>query len=79
MDIRAHGKGFDRYYERAQSDHGVRFVRSMISRVAENPQTHDLEIHYLDEAGQFQDEIFDLVILSVGLTPHPAGVSTARR
>jgi heterodisulfide reductase subunit A-like polyferredoxin len=79
MDIRAHGKGFDRYYERAQSDHGVRFVRSMISRVAENPVTHDLEIHYLDEAGQFQDEIFDLVILSVGLTPHPSGEVTARR
>ncbi len=79
MDLRAHGKGFDRYYERARSDHGVRFVRSMISRVAENPVTHDLEIHYLDEAGQFQDEIFDLVILSVGLKPHPVGAIAARR
>ncbi|AEB08701.1 FAD-dependent oxidoreductase [Desulfobacca acetoxidans] len=79
MDLRAHGKGFDRYDERARSEHGVRFVRSMISRVAENPLTHDLEIHFQDEAGRFQDEIFDLVILSVGVKPHPAGVITARR
>ncbi|MDD3580132.1 MAG: NAD(P)-binding protein [Desulfobacca sp.] len=79
MDLRAHGKGFDRYYERARTEHGVRFVRSMISRVAENPISHDLEIHYLDEAGQFQDERFDLVILSVGLKPHPASISIARK
>ncbi|MGQ9687179.1 MAG: NAD(P)-binding protein [Desulfobaccales bacterium] len=79
MDIRAYGKGFDRYYERAKAEQGVRFVRSMISRVAENPRTHDLEIHYLDEEGHFQDEMFDLVILSVGLTPHPTGVAAARK
>ncbi|MFP3868387.1 MAG: NAD(P)-binding protein [Desulfobacteraceae bacterium] len=79
IDLRAHGKGFDRYYERARAEHGVCFVRSMISRVAENPLTHDLEIHYLDESGRFRDEIFDLVILSVGLQPHPASVLTARK
>ena len=31
MDIRAQGKGFDRYYERARDKAGVRYVRSMIS------------------------------------------------
>ena len=72
-------RGFDRYYERAKSDHGVRYIRSMISRVTENPLTNDLEIHYIDEAGEFQDEIFDMVILSVGLKPHPATVETAAK
>jgi heterodisulfide reductase subunit A-like polyferredoxin len=42
----------------------------MISRVAENPQTHNLQIYYIDESNTFQDEEFDLVILSVGLEPH---------
>ncbi len=79
MDIRAHGKGFDRYYERAKTDHGIRYTRSMISRVTENPVTHDLYIHYLDEQGAFQDETFDLVILSVGLRPHPETADTARK
>ena len=70
IDIRAQGKGFDRYYERAKKDHGVRYVRSLISRVAENPQTHNLQIAYIDENNAFQSEEFDLVILSVGLKAH---------
>lgn len=69
IDIRAQGKGFDRYYERARSG-GVRYVRSMVSRVVENPQDKTLEISYVDASGRIQTEVFDLVVLSVGLRPH---------
>ncbi len=72
IDLRAQGKGFDRYCERAKTDHGVRYVRAMISRVAQDPQTKNLELSYVDESGQVQTEVFDLVVLSVGLNPHPA-------
>ncbi len=70
IDLRAQGKGFDRYVEQAQKRHGVRYVRSLISRVAENPRTHNLVISYIDETNHFHDEEFDLVILSVGMVPH---------
>jgi len=77
IDLRAMGKGFERYVERAQTQHGVRYVRSHISRIIETTPPADnagdpsgsLEIHYLDETGQFQTEVFDMVILSVGLKP----------
>ncbi len=69
MDIRAHGKDFDAYYERAKREYGVRFVRSMVSRVAERPRTKNLLITYVDSEGQVKGEEFDLVVLSVGLTP----------
>jgi heterodisulfide reductase subunit A-like polyferredoxin len=69
MDIRAHGKDFDAYYERAKKEYGVRFIRSMISRVAERPKTKDLIITYVDSEGRMKEEEFDLVVLSVGLTP----------
>ncbi|MCL4500864.1 MAG: FAD-dependent oxidoreductase [Deltaproteobacteria bacterium] len=72
IDLRAQGKGFDRYCERARNDHGVRYVRAMISRVAQDPGSQDLELSYVDEAGQVQTEIFEMVVLSVGLNPHPA-------
>ena len=72
IDFRAQGKGFDRYYENARDVHGVRLVRSMISRVTEDPRTHNLELTYVDEEGCVQEETFDLVVLSVGLRPHPA-------
>jgi len=69
MDIRAHGKDFDAYYERAKKEYGVRFIRSMVSRVAERPKTKNLIISYIDSEGRFKEEEFDLVVLSVGLTP----------
>jgi heterodisulfide reductase subunit A-like polyferredoxin len=72
IDFRAQGKGFDRYYERARDVHGVRLIRAMISRVTEDPRTHNLELTYVGEDGRLQTEDFDLVVLSVGLTPHPA-------
>ncbi|MCB2228134.1 MAG: FAD-dependent oxidoreductase [Desulfarculaceae bacterium] len=86
MDIRAQGKGFDRYYERARDEHGVRYLRSLPSRIIEDPLTGDLEISYFDAQDQLITESFDMVILSVGLSPHPdakalataAGVETDR-
>jgi heterodisulfide reductase subunit A-like polyferredoxin len=77
IDFRAQGKGFDRYYERARDEHGVRLIRSMISRVTEDPRTHNLELTYVDEDGQIRLEEFDMVVLSVGLTPHPAATKLA--
>jgi len=78
IDMRAHGKGFDRYYERAEAS-GVRYVRSMVSRVAEKPQSKNLEISYVDANGKIQQEEFDLVVLSVGLDAHPEAVALGRR
>jgi heterodisulfide reductase subunit A-like polyferredoxin len=67
MDIRAYGKDFDAYYERAKNGGGVRFVRSMISRVVEDPLTNNLNVTYLDENQKLATETFDMVVLAVGL------------
>jgi heterodisulfide reductase subunit A-like polyferredoxin len=69
IDLRAYGKGFDAYYERAKQEYGVRYVRCLVSRVAEDPQSKNLRISYVDRRGEFQEEEFDLVVLSVGMTP----------
>ena len=79
IDVRAFGKGFDLYYERARSEHGVRFVRSMVSQVVEDPETKGLLVHYVDEAGRLRREEFDLVVLSVGLGPSRDALELARR
>jgi heterodisulfide reductase subunit A-like polyferredoxin len=79
MDIRAHGKDFDAYYERAKKEYGVRFIRSMISRVAEKPKTKNLSITYIDSEGKVKEDEFDLVVLSVGLTPSQGAKELAQR
>jgi len=66
MDIRTHGKDFERYYEKAKTD-GVRFIRCKVHTVTEDPETKELEIRYATDEGAIEYEKFDLVVLSVGL------------
>ena len=37
MDMRAYGKDFDKYIERAKKDYGVRYIRSRVSHLKEDP------------------------------------------
>lgn len=69
MDIRAQGKGFDQYYERARENHGVRYVRCRIPKVEEDPESRNLILSYCDAAGKIVKEEFDLVVLSIGMSP----------
>ena len=78
MDMRTFGKDFDKYNLRAEDDHGVRFVRSRIHSVYPAPN-EQLRIVYATEAGHTAEEIFDLVVLSVGLTADPEAVKLAQR
>ena len=68
MDIRAYGKEFDTYYNRAEGEYGIRFVRSRVAGVSEDPLTNNLYVHYV-ENGDPKTEQFDMVILSVGMQP----------
>jgi len=69
MDMRTFGKGFEAYYNRAEDDYGVRFVRCRISEVNEDPETKNLLIKYETEDGTLKTEEFDLAVLSIGLQP----------
>jgi len=79
IDIRAQGKGFDRFYERSMAENGVRYVRSMISRVIPNPEDDTLSISYAAVDHQIRQETYDLVVLSVGLCPNPSLGQLAQR
>lgn len=69
IDIRTFGKNFDKYYESAKNEYGVRYVRCMVSKVNEDPETSNLEIKYIDSEGKVKTELFDLVVLAAGLEP----------
>jgi heterodisulfide reductase subunit A2 len=66
MDMRTHGKDFDKYYENARKE-GVRFVRSRIGTIAPVSETDDVSVRYIGEDGAIKEEIFDMLVLSVGL------------
>ncbi|HSW57330.1 MAG TPA: FAD-dependent oxidoreductase [Dehalococcoidales bacterium] len=68
-DIRAFGKGFERYYESGRDKFGVRYVNSIPSMVKELQRSHNLLLDYTDDKARKVQEEFDLVVLSVGLVP----------
>ena len=69
MDIRAYGKDFDKYIIRAQEEYGVRYIRSRISSIDEDHETKDLILRYETEDGEVTEEIYNMVVLGVGLNP----------
>jgi heterodisulfide reductase subunit A-like polyferredoxin len=79
MDMRTFGKDYEKYFLRAKEKDGVRFVRSRVHTVTEIPETGDLRVIYADESGQTIEEIFSMVVLSVGLTIPDSAVQLAKR
>ncbi|MCF2140756.1 MAG: CoB--CoM heterodisulfide reductase iron-sulfur subunit A family protein [Candidatus Lokiarchaeota archaeon] len=69
MDIRAYGKDFDKYIDRAKDEYGIKYIRSRISSIAENPDNDNLILNYEVEDGTIKTEEYNMVVLSVGLTP----------
>ncbi len=66
MDMRTHGKDFDKYYQRAK-DGGVRFVRCRVNGVETDGVGGDCRLSYVNEEGKQIEEFYDVVVLSVGM------------
>ena len=78
MDIRTHGKDFERSLNNAVN-HGVRLVRTRVHSVEPVHNSDELLIRYLSEKGEMIKEIFDIIVLSIGLEISPKVVNLANR
>jgi heterodisulfide reductase subunit A len=69
MDMRTLGKSFQRYRDQAEAQSGVRFERGRVHSVSQDKDNGDLILGYVDVSGTYQEEIFEMVVLSVGQRP----------
>lgn len=79
MDIRAYGKEFDQYYERAKNTEDITYIKSIPSRILQVPGNKDLRLRFVGEQGEIQEKDFDLVVLAVGLEPGTTIKETAQK
>ncbi len=79
MDMRTHGKDFERFYDNAREKEGVRFVRSRVHTIDYIPGSDDLSLKYVLDDGQKVTETFDMVVLSVGMQTPPEVVALAKK
>ncbi|MFX1380114.1 MAG: FAD-dependent oxidoreductase [Promethearchaeota archaeon] len=69
-DIRAFGKNFYEFTQRAQEEYGVKYYQTKVSKIIEDSETKDLIIHYEDlQTGEFKDFKANLVVLATPLVP----------
>ena len=78
-DIRSYGKDFERFYHRAEELPGVRFIRSYVSVVREDPETKNVVIRYSTMDEGVKEEQFDMVVLSIGLNPPDGNEALAEK
>ena len=71
-DIRSYGKDFELYYQRTEQLPDVRFIRSYVSVVREDPETKNVTVRYSTPDEGVKEEEFEMVVLSIGLNP-PGG------
>jgi heterodisulfide reductase subunit A len=74
-DLRASGKGFREYIERAKREYGVEYIRSRVAQIEEDADGK-LVFHYEDTATSRPQEMrVDLAVLATSVVPGP-GVAT---
>ncbi len=76
MDMRTHGKDFERFYNNAQGK-GVRFVRSRVHSIDPIHGSDELAVRYVTEQGEIETETFDMIVLSIGLEIAPEVMALA--
>ncbi len=78
MDIRSPGKGYEEFYDRAR-DRGVNFIRGRVSRIDEDPKTHNLILHSEDTNLGMPIELeAEMVVLATASIPKKGSEDIAR-
>ena len=70
MDMRAAGKDYEEYFTLSRKE-GIKYIRTNVSRIKEDPETHNLKIVMQNTLGSsgLKELEFDLVVLSAAMVP----------
>ncbi len=79
IDIRTFGKEFEQFYKKAERELGVRFIKSRISHVEPMNDNGMHQVRYVDGAGKYITDDFDIIVLSVGLGVGDQAVELANK
>src|SRR5208283_4294598 len=70
IDMRAVGKGFQEFVDRAREEYGVKYIKAHPGGIVEDQATKNLQIHYEDtKSGEMKKLDADIVVLCPALIP----------
>ncbi len=78
IDIRSPSKGYEEFYDRAR-ERGVNFIRGRVSRIEEDPKTHNLLLYSEDTTLGLPIEVeAEMVVLATASIPKQGSEDLAR-
>jgi heterodisulfide reductase subunit A len=79
IDLRAFGKGYQEYIDKAQSLHGIKYTRGRVARIYQNNKNKNLTLLVENtETGKRLEKEFDMVVLASALIPSPGSKKLAK-
>ncbi len=79
IDMRAVGKGFQEFVDRAKKEYGVKYIKAHPGGITEDPTTKNLQVHYEDmKTGKMKTLDADMVVLCPALIPKADNKKLAR-
>ncbi len=79
IDIQPLGRSFESLLQSCRHDEGMRLIRSLPSKIYGRRTSTDLRMRFIDPlSGAIVEEGFDLIVLSIGMTPRHDGDNIAQ-
>ncbi|MHA1265386.1 MAG: FAD-dependent oxidoreductase [Candidatus Helarchaeota archaeon] len=69
IDLRAAGKGFQKYLKRGAEEYKIQYVKSVVAEIEEDEQQNPIIFYEDIEMGQLKSMPVDLVVLATSLLP----------
>ncbi len=69
MDLRATGKGFQRYVTRSEAEYGVQYIRGRVAKITEDPERNPIIWHEAPFHPRPQKTLVNLAVLATSLVP----------
>ena len=78
MDMRAHGKDFERYVENGRNKYGIGFKRGKVASIEKDAQGN-MVVSASSPDGQWMSEGYDMIVLSTGFSADDDTVAMCKR
>lgn len=78
IDLRAGGKGFQKFIKRGEAEYNIKYINSKISEVTADNDENPIIVYENQDGGEIKRESFDMVILATCITP-PRGIEGLAR
>ena len=78
IDLRAAGKGFQKYLQRGNAEYAINYVKGKVAKILEDEQKNPVVLYEDIDTSEIKELQFDLVILATSMIPKKDAVKLSK-